>query len=145
MPLTDEELPFAWCAGFFDGEGHAGYHRGYPSKYGTVSRQLAVNVSQSVDIDGVLEPPETLVFFQSTVGFGKISGPFTTKRKHKYVLVFRKREAPVLFAMLEPYLLKKKADDFRRAFEEFRNHDRTPTIDDWERYHKLLMKKKRNE
>jgi len=135
-PTIDTEV--AWCAGFFDGEGHVSYHRSYPSETsGRVSPQLYANVPQASD------NIEVLVFFQSVVGLGKILGPYkmpnSNRTQHK--LQFGIKEVEPLFLILRPYLRAEKTTDFQNALLGYWTHDSNPTPEDWERAVKRDMKK----
>jgi len=125
---VSREVELAWCAGFFDGEGHVSYHRGYPSKMsGCVSAQMFANVPQCSDNIEVLEK------FQRIVGLGKLLGPYKTAKKPKHVLTFGIKEVQPLFLMLKPYLGKEKTEDFQRAILAFDMHSSIPTPDDYAR------------
>jgi hypothetical protein len=122
------ETDIAWCAGFFDGEGHVSYHRGYPSSTsGRVSAQLYANVPQASD------NIEVLKFFQSVIGFGKLKGPYKTTRKDVHKLLYGVNEVEKLFIILKPYLKSEKTLDFQRALLQYWTHDPTPTEADYAR------------
>ena len=127
------ETDVAWCAGFFDGEGHVGYHRSRPStKSGIVSPMLSATIPQNT------ENIETLEFFQSTIGFGKLYGPYdTAKGKTRHDLKYRTGEIELLFFTLKPYLRKEKSEDFIRALYQFNTHNPNVTPDDIARLARL--------
>lgn len=130
----DTEL--AWCAGFFDGEGHVSYHRGYPHIItGRVSAQLYAHVPQASD------NIEVLVKFQLIIGFGKLKGPYKTKNKDKHQVQYGVKEVESLFLMLKPYLGSAKTKDFQVALMRYWTHDPNPSKEDWDR---LWSKKKHN-
>lgn len=137
MPLDTD---IAWCAGFFDGEGHVSYHRGYPSRIsGCVSPQLYAAVSQCSDNVEVLE------FFQRIVGFGKLKGPYKMPNgRPQHRLLFGKDEIEPLFFTLQPYLREEKTQDFRHALMGYWSHDSTPTPEDYARLNKRDEKKYKN-
>jgi hypothetical protein len=131
------DTDIAWCAGFFDGEGHVSYHRGYPSrKSGKVSPQLYANVAQNSDNLEVLE------FFQSVIGFGKLKGPYVTGNgNNRHVITYGVDEVLQLFIMLKPYLKSKKTADFQRALMLYWAHNPDPTDEDYARLRKWESKK----
>jgi hypothetical protein len=134
-PVKDTDI--AWCAGFFDGEGHVSYHRSYPMGIsGRVSAQMYANVPQCSDNIEVLEK------FQRIVGLGKLKGPYKTKRKDKHVLTFGVKEVLDLFLALMPYLGREKSNDFRNALLAYENHDPRPTEDDYARLARKREKKR---
>jgi hypothetical protein len=137
MIMERKDTDVAWCAGFFDGEGHVSYHRGYPhSVTGRVSAQLYANVPQSSENIEVLE------FFQSVIGFGQIKGPYKMPSgKPQHRLQFGVREVEDLLKILAPYLRAEKSGDFRRALAAYWTHDTTPTTEDYVRSHKKMLKK----
>ena len=134
MP-TEAEL--GWIAGFFDGEGHVSYKRGYPHpRTRRVSPGLQVSVPQNSDNVEVLEK------FQSIVGFGKIRGPYISGHKNpQHVLTFKTKEVMKLLIMLRPNLGSKKTLDFQRAIALYELHDPHPTADDYARMVKWQKKK----
>lgn len=132
---TDAEI--AWCAGFFDGEGHVSYKRSYPSEASSrVSPLMMCNVSQaSTNL-------EVLVYFEAVVGMGKIKGPYKMQNgRDQHRLIFGVREVEPLFIMLKPHLRSEKTGDFQRALLGYWTHDSNPTMDDWTRYTAWKMKK----
>jgi len=133
IELTD----IAWCAGFFDGEGHVSYHRSYPNGIsGRVSAQMYANVPQCSDNIEVLEK------FQRIVGMGKLKGPYKVRGgRDKHVLTFGVKEVLELYLLLMPYLGSEKSDDFRRALLAYENHSPIPTAEDYARLEKKQMKK----
>jgi hypothetical protein len=133
--MIRKETDVAWCAGFFDGEGHVSYHRSYPSITGNVSAQLYANVPQASDNIEVLE------FFQSVIGFGKIKGPYKTTHKDKHVIHYGVTEVEPLFKILKPYLRKEKTLDFQVALMAYQAHDSTASIEDYARLIKKEQKK----
>jgi len=135
MERKDTDL--AWCAGFFDGEGHVSCHRSYPNeKTGRVSAQLYANVPQMEDNKGILD------HFQSIIGFGKIKGPYKTKLgRAKYTIQFGVNEVEKLFLLLKPYLQEEKTLDFQRALVQYWTFDHTATPDDHIRAIKRNRKK----
>lgn len=132
---TDTDI--AWCAGFFDGEGHVSYRRGYPSKStNKVTGTLHASVPQASENIEVLE------YFQSVVGFGKIKGPYKMPSgKDQHRLLYGVNEVMNLFIILKPYLKSDKTGDFLRAIMAFNAHDSTPTADDFARQIKWQKKK----
>ena len=133
-----KETDVAWCAGFFDGEGHVSYHRGYPSLTGNVSAQLYANVPQSADNIEVLE------FFRSVIGFGKIKGPYKMPGgKPQYKVQYGVTEVEPLFKILSPYLKKEKTTDFQIALMAYHAHDSKASMEDYRRLVKREMKKQR--
>jgi len=122
-----KDTDVAWCAGFFDGEGHVGYHRSRPSKSGIVSPLLSASVPQNT------ENIETLEFFQSVIGFGKLYGPYIINKqsgKTQHILKFGTKTIQSLYFILRPYLKKEKTDDFLRAIQSFNSHNPSITSDD---------------
>jgi len=132
-----KETDIAWCAGFFDGEGHVSCHRSYPNpKTGRVSPQLYANVPQTADNVEVLE------FFRSVIGFGRIKGPYKTKLgRDKCALLFGVKEVEPLFAMLRPYLRADKTLAFQRALMNYWSFDHNATAEDYMRISKRDKKK----
>lgn len=133
--MTDTDV--AWCAGFFDGEGHVSYRRGYPSSVsGLVTGTLMCSVPQNT------ENIEVLQFFQSVVGLGKIKGPYASKKgKTQHRLIFATLEIEKLIGILRPYLKSEKTRDFQTAIMAYYLHDPNPTRDDWERWARHMKKK----
>jgi hypothetical protein len=136
MGRIDTEV--AWCAGFFDGEGHVSYHRGYPSSSTSrVSPQIYANIPQCSDNIEVLE------FFQSVIGFGQIKGPFSmpNSKRTQHKVHYGKNEIEPLFLILRPYLRKEKTFDFQRALMAYMMHDPKPNEEDWARLRRKNEKK----
>lgn len=132
--MTDTDI--AWCAGFFDGEGHVSYKRSYPSKTSNrVSPMIMCSVPQAVDNLEVLE------FFQTTVGMGKIKGPYNTPGRDQYRLIFSVKEIEPLFVILKPYLKSEKTGDFQRALLGYLTHQHEATQEDYDRLIKHKTKK----
>jgi LAGLIDADG endonuclease len=131
------EIDVAWCAGFFDGEGHVSYRRSYPSKStDRVTGTLHASIPQNSENIEVLE------FFQSVIGFGRIKGPYIMpKGKTQHRLLYGVKKVEELFKILKPYLKSEKTLDFQRALTQYWTHDPTPTPDDFLRLHKKQMKK----
>lgn len=123
------ETDLAWCAGFFDGEGHVSYHRGYPNpKTGSVSAQMYANVTQ------VAENVEVLERFHKTVELGTLQNKtYKTAKKPKRVLTFGVREVEPLFILLRPYLGTEKTEDFQRALRQYMTHSNYATPEDMTR------------
>lgn len=137
---TDTEI--AWCAGFFDGEGHVSYHRGYPHMItGRVAAQLYANVPQASD------NIEVLIEFQRIVGCGKLLGPYKmgSKGKTQHKIHFGVKEVEKLFLILKPYLKSEKTLDFQRALMGHWTHDPSPSAEDYARLRKMQEKKRRKE
>ena len=135
--MKHESVALAWCAGFFDGEGHVSYRRSYPNKTtGKVSPALHASVSQSS------ENLETLEFFQATVKLGRLKGPYKMPNgKPQHRLLFGTEEVLVLLILLKPYLMSKKTKDFQRALMQYHMHDTEATAED--RSRALRWQKKR--
>lgn len=124
------DVEIAWCAGFFDGEGHVSYYRSYPHIItGRVTGAMRCNVPQASD------NIETLERFQRAVGLGKIKGPYpmpnSTRTQHK--LQFGVKEVETLFLTLSPYLMSEKSNDFRNALMAYWTHNPHPTAEDYAR------------
>jgi hypothetical protein len=134
-----KETDIAWCAGFFDGEGHVSYKRSYPHpKSGNVSPMLMCSVAQSADNVEVLE------HFQSIIGFGTLQEKlYRTKKKPKRLVTFGVKEVETLLQILKPYLKSRKTLDFQRALMCYYTHDSKPTSDDHLRALKRDQKKMR--
>lgn len=134
--MDRNECDVAWCAGFFDGEGHVSYHRSYPYQgTGRVSAQLYANVPQNSDNIEVLE------FFQSIIGFGKMHGPHKTKTATKHVVHYGVNDVEKLLIILKPYLKAKKTLDFQRALMGYWTHSPKPTAEDFARAVRRSKKK----
>jgi len=133
------DTDIAWCAGFFDGEGHVSYTRSYPHpNSGKVTCGLRCSVPQSADNIEVLKE------FQRVVGLGKIMGPYPMgKAKLQYRLIFATKEIEPLFMILIPYLKHEKSSDFRNALLAYEAHDCRPTADDYARLRRRDEKKVR--
>jgi hypothetical protein len=133
------EINLAWCAGFFDGEGHVSYHRGYPSPVsGKVSAQLYAAISQASTNIEVLE------FFQTVTCLGKIKGPYKMPNGNpQHRLLFGVNEVGPLFTLLRPYLKLEKTIDFQRALKGYMLHDSESTEEDFERLQRKLDKKRK--
>lgn len=131
------DTDIAWCAGFFDGEGHVSYRRSYPSQSsGIVSGTLHASVPQASDNIEVLE------FFQSVIGFGKLKGPYPMPGgKEQHRLLYGVNEVMELFTTLAPYLKSDKTKDFQHAILAYNTHDSHPTPDDYARMLKWQKKK----
>jgi hypothetical protein len=120
-----KDTDIAWCAGFFDGEGHVSYHRSPPSKTGTVSPQLYAVIPQASENIEVLE------FFQSVIGFGNIKGPYPMPSgKPQHRLHYGVNEVQALFIILKPYLRADKTRDFQKALASYWTHDPSINEDD---------------
>jgi len=133
--MTNTDI--AWCAGFFDGEGHVSYHRSYPNaNTGRVSAQLYANVPQNTDNIEVLE------FFKSVIGFGEIRGPYKTpKGNDRHIVHYGVNDVEKLLVILKPYLRSRKTADFQRALAGYWLHDPKPTAEDYARAAKWQKKK----
>lgn len=127
------EVDLAWCAGFFDGEGHVSYRRGYPSpKTGIVSPKLLASIPQKDDNREVLDK------FKSIIGFGKINERTYRKTTNNtitdmFILRYGKKTVGPLFKLLQPNLGTKKTTDFIRAIIGYEHHNSRPTKEDWTR------------
>lgn len=138
MSIERKDTDVAWCAGFFDGEGHVSYHRGYPSdKTNNVSAQLYANVPQRSDNIEVLEE------FQRIIGFGKLKGPYKVQNSEftKHVVMYGKNEVEPLFLILKPYLKARKTLDFQKALMGYWTHNSKATVEDNVRWLKWQSKK----
>lgn len=132
---TDTDI--AWCAGFFDGEGHVSYRRNYVSK---TSNQVSGTLHAS--IPQASENIEVLEFFQSVTGFGRIKGPYPMPNgKPQHRLLYGVNEVMNLFILLKPYLKSNKTSDFQRAIMAYNAHDPTPTTEDFAKTVKWQKKK----
>lgn len=131
------ETDVAWCAGFFDGEGHVSYRRTYPDKNtGHVSGMIMCSVPQNTENIEVLE------FFQSVIGFGALKGPYpTAKGKTMHVISYGVKEVQELFIVLKPYLKSEKTLAFQHALAGYWTHDSKATPDDYARSIKRAKKK----
>jgi hypothetical protein len=111
------ETDIAWCAGFFDGEGHISYKEKINPKTKHVTGTLYCCIPQKSDNREVLD------FFQSTIGFGTMYGPYTNKTNGKecerYEIQFKTDEILKLFTLLKPYLKSKKTQDFQKALGSY--------------------------
>jgi hypothetical protein len=137
---VNRDADLGWAAGFFDGEGHVSYRRGYPNKStGRVSGSLIAVVPQNIDNVEVLE------HFKSIIGFGSIGGPYKVKTNGKINRRFEVRygvnEVEELFKILRPNLREKKTADFNRALIQYWTHDPKPTEEDFKRTIKRNKKK----
>lgn len=132
---TDVEL--AWCAGFFDGEGHVSYRRSYPNaSTNKVSPQLICNVPQKSDNIEVLQE------FQRITGLGKIKGPYKTRLGRTYHIVsIGTKEVEPLCGLLAKYLKSEKLAAFHVAMYQYWRHDHKPTAEDFARKIKRGVKK----
>jgi hypothetical protein len=123
--MSDTDI--AWCAGFFDGEGHVGYYRSVPNpSTGRVSGGIQCNIAQSA------ENKEVLDFFQSVVELGRVSNRTyeMPNGKPQYRLTFGVEEVMPLLIILKPYLREKKTKDFQRALGLYMTHDHKATEED---------------
>ena len=129
----------AWCAGFFDGEGHVSYRRQINPKTMRVSGMMMCSIPQNADNKEVLE------FFQSTIGFGTICGPYKItvngKENERYEVRYKTEEIMELLIILKPYLKSKKTLDFQRALAAYWMHDPTATEEDISKMIKRQLKK----
>ena len=134
---TASDTDIAWCAGFFDGEGHVSYRRGYPSKSGNVSGVIHASIPQNSENIEVLE------FFQSVIGFGRIKGPYSMpgKSKDQHRLLFGINEVEILFGILKPYLRKDKSSNFIEAITKYYTHSPIATAEDYGRRVRWQKKK----
>jgi hypothetical protein len=138
MKASDTDI--AWCAGFFDGEGHVSYTRSYPSDVtNRVTGGLRCNVSQAADNVEVLE------FFKSVIPLGRLTKEYppsdNIKKKNTRYISFATDEVETLFLILQPYLKSRKSQDFRNALARYLSHDPKATADDYVRWLKWKKKK----
>lgn len=134
MPLDTE---IAWCAGFFDGEGHVSYFRSCPSEAsGLVTKGMRCSVSQKAD------NVEVLIEFQRIVALGKVTRTYDMPNgKPQHRLIFGIKEVEPLFNLLKPYLKSEKTLAFQNALTGYEFHDSTPTAEDWGKLVKRKEKK----
>ena len=137
MATWREEL--AWCAGFFDGEGHIGTGIGRIKGKWT-ARPLRLNVSQTDRF--------VLDRFRDAVGIGRVSGPFDRSKRRPnesavfYYQVSRFAYVQAVVALLWTWLSPVKREQARAALLAMRarpthkgtcrrGHPRTPENTYW--------------
>ena len=137
MATWREEL--AWCAGFFDGEGHIGTGIGRIKGKWT-ARPLRLNVSQTDRF--------VLDRFRDAVGIGRVTGPYlNTKRRPNeapvfYFQVARFESVQAVVALLWTWLSPVKREQAQAALLAMRarpthkgtcrrGHPRTPENTYW--------------
>lgn len=133
-----KDTDVAWCAGFFDGEGHVAYTRSTPSLVsGHVTRGIRCYVPQKSDNVEVLER------FQRIVGMGTLQKEHPMPNgKPQNVLTFGIKEVKPLFEMLKPYLATEKWEAFDRALMMLEYHDPKPTPEDYAKLRRRNEKKR---
>lgn len=111
MPLSRRES-LAWAAGFFDGEGHIGYHPFFDKRKGVISRKIVLTVTQ-VD-------RRTLDQFRKIMGVGTVQGPKKTGEFRYQSSSFS--HVQHMMAQMWDFLGNKKRDDYRRSLAGYLAH-----------------------
>ncbi len=110
-----EKWKRAWCAGFFDGEGHVGrYVTSRSKKTGKKFFGVRVMVNQ--------KDPAPLRQFKRLIGFGILGGPYQAK-DHCPLYVWRvsnREQCNRLFKLLFPFLSKRRVRQFQIALKGYR-------------------------
>lgn len=106
-----------WAAGFFEGEGHTGfhwrYHKNNPRKYG----RLKIEISQCH-----VEPLNT---FKDILGCGSVTGPYgpyQANKKPYYLYTASGAEAQNAIEQMMP-LLFQKAEQARGAIKTYQEYN----------------------
>lgn len=104
------ELELAWCAGFFDGEGHTGYAE-YKGKKNARHARILLSIGQA--------DKELLDRFQAAVGgVGSIGGRYKNKGRGFYRWSTSGSTAQDVMALIWPYLGPFKRAQYLEALEK---------------------------
>lgn len=112
------KLELAWAAGFYEGEGSTGcYTKGLNRKgLPRHDQQLQLSVGQN--------NPEKLFKLRDIFGFGRIYGPYKTKRLNPITFYRTNRPDEVMTIMCSiwSWLSQQRKDQFKRAVLAWRTH-----------------------
>ena len=114
--VIERDLDIKWAAGFFEGEGYAGFKNFYNKTWKRYYPRLTVSVVQS--------HKEPLDAFRDIIGYGEVRGPYgpySTNRKAFYSYHLSGDQAAEAIERMLPYLFQ-KGEQSKSALDEYKSY-----------------------